>query len=84
MLPSRGETMEQVRQEAAKQEAAETTKNIEKARKAKKKQRKKAGFFDLKETLTMVGGVSVFVGVLAILAWRFPEFRFPLGWSPGQ
>jgi hypothetical protein len=78
VLPSRGETMEQVRQEVAQQEAAETTKNAEKAKKAKKKQRKKAGYFDLKETLTMVGGMSVVVGVLAFLAWFFPEFRFPL------
>ena len=78
VLPSRGETMEQVRHEAAQQEAAETTKIAEKAKKAKKKQRKKAGYFDLKETLTVVGGVSVVVGVLALLAWYFPEFRFPL------
>lgn len=78
VLPSRGETMEQVRQEVAKQEAAETVKIAEKAKKAKKKQRKKAGYFDLKETLTMVGGVSIFVGVLALLAWYFPGFRFPL------
>ena len=78
VLPSRGETMEQVRQEVAKHEAAETTKNAEKATKAKKKKRKKAGFFDLKETLTVVGGLSVIVGVLSFLAWYFPEFRFPL------
>jgi len=79
VLPSRGETMEQVRQEVAKQEAAETTSNAEKAKKAKKKKRKKTGFFDLKETLTLVAGVSVVVGVLAFLAWYFPEFQYPLG-----
>jgi hypothetical protein len=55
---------------------AETTKN---AAKPKKKKRKKTGFFDLKETLTLVGGLSVVVGVLAFVAWRFPQFRFPLG-----
>ena len=76
VLPSRGETMEQARQEAAKQEVTETTGN---AAKPKKKKRKKTGFFDLKETLTLVGGVSALVGVLAIVAWWFPQFRFPLG-----
>lgn len=78
-LPSRAETMEQVRQEVAEKEAALTQKKAEKEKKAKKKKRKKTGYFDLKETLTLVGGVSVVVGVLGFLAWRFPEFQFPLG-----
>jgi len=79
VLPSRAVTMEQVRQEAAEQETVATQEKAEKAKRAKKKKRKKAGFFDLKETLTLVGGVSVVVGVLAFLAWSFPDFRFPLG-----
>ncbi len=78
VLTSRGEMMEQALQEAARQEAAETAKNAEKAKKAKRKQRKQTSFFDLNETLTMLGGVGVVVGVLGFLAWRFPEFRFPL------
>ncbi len=78
VLTSRGEMMEQALQKAAKQEAAEITKNAEKAKKAKRKQRKKTSFFDLKETLTMLGGVGVVVAVLGLVAWRFPESRFPL------
>jgi hypothetical protein len=79
VLPSRAETMDQVRQEAAQEAAVETKRIAEKATKAKKKKRKKTGFFDLQETLTLVGGVSVIVGVLALLAWYFPDFRYPLG-----
>jgi hypothetical protein len=79
MLPSRAETMDQVRQEAAKKEAAETIKVAEKAKKAKKKKRKKAGYFDTQETLTLIAGVGVVVAVLALAAWRFAEFRYPLG-----
>jgi len=79
VLPSRAETMEQVRQEAAEQEAVATKKKAEKAKRAKKKKRKKSGYFDPKETLTLVAGVSVVVGVLAFLAWGYPDFRFPLG-----
>ena len=78
VLTSRGEMMEQVQQEAAKQEAAEVAQIAEKAKKAKKKRRKKTGFFDLKETLTMLGGVAVVVAALGFVAWRFPESRFPL------
>ena len=76
VLPTRGETMEHARQEAAKQEVAETT---TKAAKPKKKKRKKSGFFNPQETLTLVGGVSVVVLVLALVAWWFPQFRFPFG-----
>ena len=55
VLPSRGEMMEQVQQEAAKQEAAEVAQVAEKTKKTKKKRRKKTGISDLKETLTMLG-----------------------------
>jgi hypothetical protein len=78
-LPSRAETMEQVRQEVAEQEAVATQKAVEKAKRAKKKKHKKSGYFDLQETLILVGGVSVVVGVLSFLAWFFPDFRYPLG-----
>ena len=76
VLPTCGETMEHARQEAAKQEVAETT---TKAAKPKKKKRKKSGFFNPQETLTLVGGVSVVVLVLALVAWWLPQFRFPFG-----
>ena len=61
------------------QAAAEPTMQPKEAKKAKRKRRKKSGYFDTQETLTLVGGASVVVAVLAFLAWRFPEFRFPLG-----
>jgi len=69
--------MEQVRQQAA----VETSKDADQAKRAKKKKkrRKKSGYFDPKETLTLIAGVGVVVGVIALLAWRFPDFRFPLG-----
>ncbi len=79
VLPTRAETMEQARQEAAAQQAVVTQEKAEKAKRAKKKKRKNADYSDLKETLTLVAGVGVLVGVLALLAWRFPDFRFPLG-----
>jgi hypothetical protein len=78
-LPSRAETMEQVRQDEAKREAVATQKKAEKAKKAKKNKRKKTGDFDLQETLTLVGGVGVVVGVLGLLAWYLPDFRYFLG-----
>ena len=78
VLTSRNEMMEQVQQETAKQEAAEVAQVAEKAKKAKKKRRKKTGLSDLKETMAMLGGVGVVVGLLGLVAWRFPESRFPL------
>jgi len=77
VLSSRAEMMEQVRQQAA----VETSKDADQAKRAKKKKkrRKKSGYFDPKETLTLIAGVGVVVGVIALLAWRFPDFRFPLG-----
>ncbi len=78
-LPTRAETLEQVRQQEAEQEAAATQKKAEKEKRAKKKKRKKTGDFDPEETLTLVAGVSVVVGALAFLAWYFEDFRYPLG-----
>jgi hypothetical protein len=78
VLPSRSEMMEQVRQKATEEAVAKE----EKARKSKKKKRKgkkKTGYFDPKETLTLVAGVAAVVGVITILAWRLPDLRFPLG-----
>lgn len=77
-LPSRAETMEQVRQEEAEKQVIAAKKEVEKAKRAKKK-KKKTGYFDLKETLSLVAGVGVVVGALALLAWYLPDFRYPLG-----
>ena len=78
VLPSRAELMEQVREKVAEEEAIETEKKVRHAKKRKKK-RKGSSFFDAKETLKLVAGVGALVGVLAFLAWGYPEFRFPLG-----
>jgi hypothetical protein len=78
-LPSRAETMEQVRQEVAEKEAATAQKKVEKEKRAKKRKRKRSGDLDLQETLTLVGGVSAVVGVLGFVAWYFPDFRYFLG-----
>jgi hypothetical protein len=77
VLPSRAEAMEQVRQRVAEQEAVEAETKARKAKRKKKKSR--AGAFDPKEVLTLVGGVGAFVAVLAFLAWGYPDLRFPLG-----
>jgi hypothetical protein len=78
VLPSRTEMMEQVRQKAAEDEATETKTRVAKTKKRKKK-KKVSGYFDPKETLTLVAGVGALVAVLALLAWGYPGFRFPLG-----
>ena len=79
VLSSRTELMEQVRQKATEEEAVTSQKKAEKVKKTKKKKRKNSGYFDPKETLTLVAWVSVFVAVLAFLAWGYPGTRFPLG-----
>jgi hypothetical protein len=79
VLPSRSETIQQVRQDLAQQEAEETQKKAEKSKKKKKKRKKKTGDFDPKDTLILVGCLGGFVALLAVLGWRFPDFRFPLG-----
>jgi hypothetical protein len=78
VLPSRAESMEQVRQKVAEEENVETKKKERQAKK-RKKQRKGSSYFDAKETLKLVACVSALVAVLAFLAWGYPEFRFPLG-----
>ncbi len=78
VLPSRAELMEQVREKVAEEEAVATEKKIQHAKKRKKK-RKGSSYFDAKETLKLVAGVSALVGVIAFLAWGYPAFRFPLG-----
>ncbi len=78
VLPSRTELMEQVRQKAATEEAIETERKVEKTKK-KKRKKKGSGYFDPKETLTLVAGVGTVVAVLAFLAWGYPGIRFPLG-----
>jgi hypothetical protein len=79
ILPSRSEAMAQVRKEVAEQEATETQQQAQKAKKRKKKKKKKSGYFNPKDTLILAGCLGGFVAVLAVLAWRFPDFRFPLG-----
>jgi hypothetical protein len=72
VLPSRSEVLEKARQQAAQDEAAAP-------KKKKRKKKKQTGFFNPKDTLILVGCVLGFVGVLAFFAFRFPDFRFPLG-----
>ena len=72
--------LEQARQKTIEQEAAAAEEKVEKAKKKKKKKRKQSsGYFDPKDTLILIGGLGAFVGLLALAAWRFPDFRFPLG-----
>jgi DNA-directed RNA polymerase subunit RPC12/RpoP len=79
VLPSRSETMEQVRQQATASAVAEDDQPEKKKKKKKKKKRKKTGSSDAKDTLVLVAGVGVVVGALALVAWRVPDLRFPLG-----
>jgi DNA-directed RNA polymerase subunit RPC12/RpoP len=79
VLPSRSELMEQVRQQELEAEEVETQAKAMKAKKKKKGKKKGSSYFDPKETLTLVAGVGAVVGVLAFLAWGYPDFRFPLG-----
>ena len=81
VLPSRSETMERVLQTSADPEGSGTSRTSDPARKKTKKKKKKkaSGYFDPKETLILVGGVSALVAVLAFFAWGYPDFRFPLG-----
>jgi hypothetical protein len=79
VLSSRTELVGKVLDEAAEPEAVETQKMVAKAKKKKKKKKKSSGYFDPKDTLALVGGVAVVVAVLALLAWRYPDLRFPLG-----
>jgi ribosomal protein S27E len=79
VLPSRSDLMEQVRQQELEAEELEAQTKAEKAKKIKKRKKKGSSYFDPKETLTLVAGVGAVVGVLAFLAWGYPDFRFPLG-----
>jgi hypothetical protein len=79
VLPSRAELMEQVRQQELEVAEVESRTKAEKDKKKKKRKKQGSSYFDPKETLTLVAGVGAVVGVLAFLAWGYPEFRFPLG-----
>jgi hypothetical protein len=78
VLTSRAEMMEHVRQKAAEENFAAHEKT-KKTKKKKKKRRKKSGYFDAMETLKLVASVGAFVVVLALVAWGYPDFRFPVG-----
>ena len=71
--------MEQVRQQELEAEELETQTKGKKAKQIKIRKTKGSSYFDPKETLTLVACVGAVVGVLAFLAWGYPEFRFPLG-----
>jgi hypothetical protein len=80
VLPSRSAAMQQVRQEADKQQAVETQEQAAEAKKKKKKKKKKgSGYSNSRDTLILVGCAGALVALLAGLAWAFPHFRFPLG-----
>jgi hypothetical protein len=79
VLSSRSEAMARVSQEVAEEEAREARRKQELSRKRNRQKKKRTSYFDPKETLQLVGWISAFVGVLAFLAWGYPEFRFPLG-----
>jgi ribosomal protein S27E len=78
VLPSRAESMEQVRQKAAEDAVILTETKATKAKKRKKK-KKGASYFDARETLQLVAGVGALVALLAFLAWGYPAIRFPMG-----
>src|SRR5262249_34411147 len=74
------QAMNQVRQEAAAQEAVDPPEKTAPATKKKKKKKKKgSGYFNPRDTLILVGCAGALVALLAGLAWAFPHFRFPLG-----
>jgi hypothetical protein len=83
VLAPRSELLEQVRLKDAEKKAEEEVRESNRSKKKqvanKPKKRKPTGFFDPKETMKLVAGVTLVVGVLAFLAWGYPEFRFPLG-----
>jgi hypothetical protein len=79
VLTSRSEMREHVRQQAAEETVAAQEKTEKTKKKKKKKRRKKSGYFDAMETLKLVAGVGAFVVVLALVAWGYPDFRFPVG-----
>jgi hypothetical protein len=76
VLPSRAEVLDKARQQAAESQSEESGPAKPKKKRRKKKQ---TGFFNPKDTLILVGCVLGFVAVLAFFAFRFPDFRFPLG-----
>jgi len=75
---SQAEMLERARQHAIARGAITDEPEIDKPVKKKKKKKKK-GYFDANETLKLVAGLGVLVAILALLAWRLPGLRFPLG-----
>ncbi len=73
--------MEQLRQKADEEAVATREKAEKTAKKKKKRKKKSSGYFDTKETLSLVAGVGVLVAVLALLAYGYPGLRFPIGGS---
>jgi DNA-directed RNA polymerase subunit RPC12/RpoP len=78
VLPSRSEVMQQVREKVAEEEAIKAQKAAATAKK-KKRKKKSSSYFDPKETLKLIAGVGVGVGLLSFFAWAYPDMRFPLG-----
>jgi hypothetical protein len=85
VLPTRAETLEKARQDAADQAAAVAQDGVaaeessDKTKRGKKKKRKRKSDFDVQETLTLMGGVGVVVAGLGLVAYYFPDFRYFLG-----
>jgi DNA-directed RNA polymerase subunit RPC12/RpoP len=81
VLSSRAELLETARLREAEERAVDTQMPLPKdpTKKKKKKRKKTSSYFDPKETLQLVAGVGALVAVLAFLAWRYPDFRLPLG-----
>ena len=80
VLPPRVQLEEQMRQKAAAKadEDPALTRALAAARKRKRKTKRKA-FFDLKETLRLLGGILGLVLLVSFMAWGYPYFRWPFG-----
>lgn len=76
--PSESEARGQVHQKVPGREAVESTKSEVRGENEQKDARN-TGYFDPRETLTVAGGITAFVAVLAFLSWCYPDLRFLIG-----